>query len=196
LYSPKSGFNLNLQLNPITWVEPPRVDKRILPSLTPEQLDLLIERAGCVRDKAVISLFADTGLRLRELASIRPGDIDWEHRVIKVICKGNKEGLALFGERTERLLRQWLSEHRANGRLWDFDYWGIISMLDDLAVKTGLPCNPHTFRRTFASILAKRGVDSLHIMRLGRWSSTIMVELYTKSVRFQDSARFYTPIIS
>jgi len=39
-------------------------------------------------------------------------------------------------------------------------------MLRDLKEKIGLPCNPHTFRRTFASIFAKRGVDSLHIMRL------------------------------
>ena len=47
--------------------------------------------------------------------------------------------------------------------------------------KTGLPCNPHTFRRTSASILAKRGVDLLHIQRLGRWESMAMVERYTKS---------------
>jgi len=56
--------------------------------------------------------------------------------------------------------------------------------------------NPHTFRRTFASILAKRGVDSLHIMRLGRWESIQMVERYTRSVRFEDSLKLYSPIVS
>ncbi len=196
LYSPKSGYNLDPQRNPITWVEPPKVEKKILPSLTVEQLDLLIARAGNVRDKAIVSLFADTGLRLSELANINPGDIDWEHRVIKVTCKGNKEGLALFGVRTERLLKQWLSEYRADGRLWNLNWWGIKDMLDRLSAKTGLPCNPHTFRRTFASILAKRGVDSLHIKRLGRWESIAMVEHYTRSVRFEDSMRFYTAIVS
>ncbi len=195
LYSPKSGLNLDPQRNPITWVEPPKVDKRILPSLTSEQLDLLIGQAACVRDKAIISLFADTGLRLSELPNIKPDDIDWEHRVIKVICKGNKEGLALFGKRTERLLWQWLADHWANSRLWDFNYWGIISMLDDLSVKTGLPCNPHTFRRTLASVLAERGVDALHIKRLGRLESIAMVEHYTRSVKFEDSMKFYTTIV-
>ena len=69
-------------------------------------------------------------------------------------------------------------------------------MLCRLRDKTGLPCNPHTFRRTFASILAKRGVDSLHIMRLGRWESIEMVERYTRSVQFEDSLKFYKAPLS
>ena len=56
--------------------------------------------------------------------------------------------------------------------------------------------NPHTFRRTFASILAKRGVDSLHIMRLGRWESIAMVERYTRSVRFEDEFEVNHPALS
>jgi len=63
LYSPKSGYNLNLQANPILAVEAPKVEKMILPSLTPEQLDYLMEQADTIRDKAIISLFADSGLR-------------------------------------------------------------------------------------------------------------------------------------
>ena len=126
-----------------------------------------------------------------ELTNIYTHNIDWEHRLIKVKCKGNKEGYAPFGQRTEKLLREWLSQYRANGRLWDINRWSIIDMLSRLEAKTGLRCNPHTFRRTFTSILAKRGVDSLHIMRLGRWESMAMVERYTRSVTFQDSLRFY-----
>jgi site-specific recombinase XerD len=178
------------------FVEAPKVERRILPSLTPKQLDFLIEQAGCVRDKAIISLFADSGLRLVELTNIKPNDIDWEHRLIKVTCKGNKEGFASFGERTESLLKAWLSQYNANGRFWDTNHWGICWMLRKLAAQTGLPCNAHTFRRTFASILAKRGIDSLHIMRLGRWESLAMVERYTRSVRFEDSMRFYTAIVN
>ena len=53
--------------------------------------------------KAIISLFTDSGLRLSELANISPYNIDWDNRLIKVIGKGNKEGLAPFGTRTESL---------------------------------------------------------------------------------------------
>jgi integrase/recombinase XerD len=196
LYSPKSGLGLNPPNNPILIVESPKVEKTILPSLTPEQLDYLIEQAECVRDKAIVSLFADSGLRLSELANIIPLNINWGSRLIKVRCKGNKEGLAPFGERTEKLLKEWLSQYHTDDRLWDINHWGISIMLRRLSARTGLPCNPHTFRRTFASILAKRGVDSLHIKRLGRWESVAMVERYTRSVRFEDSLKLYSAIVS
>jgi integrase/recombinase XerC len=195
LYSKKSDLGLNPQDNPILLVDPPKVERRILPSLNKEQLEYLVEQAECVRDKAIISLFADSGLRLSELAFINPTEIDWNSRLIKVKVKGNKEGLAAFGERTKSLLKQWLAQYHPNGTLWDIDDDGIRTMLVRLKEKTGLPCNPHTFRRTFASILAKRGVDSLHIMRLGRWESIAMVEIYTRSVQFEDSLKLYSPVV-
>lgn len=34
LYSPRSGFNLESQTNPMTWVDAPKVPRRILPSLS------------------------------------------------------------------------------------------------------------------------------------------------------------------
>jgi site-specific recombinase XerD len=158
-------------------------------------LDYLIDQAESVRDKAIISLFADSGLRLSELAYIKRANIDWNTHLIKVKVKGNKEGLAPFGSRTESLLNEWLSQYKPDDMLWDLNDRGIQTMLGRLKVKTGLPCNAHTFRRTFASILAKRGVDSLHIMRLGRWESIQMVERYTRSVKFDDSVKLYSAIV-
>ncbi|MCJ7605564.1 MAG: tyrosine-type recombinase/integrase, partial [Dehalococcoidales bacterium] len=157
LYSARSGYGLIPHDNPMDGVDAPKVPKRILPSLTRGQVDTLIDEASCVRDKAIISLFADSGLRLSELANINPKDIDWDNRLIKVVCKGNKEGLAPFVERTEKYLKEWLGQYHANGHLWDIRPWGIIRMLQVLRERTGLPCNPHTFRRTFACLLAKRG---------------------------------------
>jgi integrase len=40
---------------------------------------------------------------------------------------------------------------------------------------TGLPSNPHTFRRTFACLLRKAGVDTMTIKDLCRWESLEMV---------------------
>lgn len=60
-----------------------------------------------------------------------------------------------------------------------------------LQAKTGLPCNLHTFRRTFASNLHRARLDVEHIMRLGGWESLDMVVRYTRSVRFEESLRLY-----
>ena len=157
---------------------------------------LLIEQAHCIRDKAIIALFTDSGLRLSELTNIKAQDIDWGNYTIKVMGKGKKEACAPFGEISAGYLKKWLNQYKPDGNIWGIKGWGIIEMLNELRRGTGLPCNPHTFRRTFASILAKRGVDSLHIMRLGRWESIEMVERYTRSVQFEDSLKFYKAPLS
>ncbi len=146
----------------------------------------------------MIALFTESGLRLSELLSIRCEDIDWASHTIKVLGKGNKEAYAPFGELTAQYLKEWLAQYqpKAGQPIWDIGFWGIKSMLDDLKQETGLPCNPHTFRRTFACLLRKAGVDSLTIKDLGRWESLEMVQRYTRSVSFQDSLKFYKAPLS
>jgi len=196
LYSSRSGFNYKAESNPITLIDPPNKPKRIMPSLTREQVDDLIKMAKCYRDKAIISLFVESGLRLSELVSIKVKDINWGNHTIRVIGKGNKEGYAPFGSLTEYYLTLWLKELKPKSQIWDIGFWGIKAMLDDLKSITGLPCNPHTFRRTFACLLRKAGVDTMTIKDLGRWESLEMVQRYTRSVTFQDSLKFYKAPLS
>ena len=96
LYSRKSGYDLNPQNNPILDVDSPKVGKRILPSLTMEQVDILIQTAGNIRDKCIVSLLADSSMRLSELAGIQSTDINWESQTITIIGKGNKQRKAPF----------------------------------------------------------------------------------------------------
>jgi len=197
LYSPKSGLDLRPEDNPITRVEAPRVPKRIMPSLNVQDMTSLVESASTIRDKAIISLFSDTGLRLAELSHIKIDNIDFNNRIIKVKIKGGREAYATFGARTKSLLEQYLAERKNNnGYLWDCNENAIVWMLRKLERQTGIKCNAHAFRRGFASELARRGVDILHIQRLGRWQSLSMVQRYTESVQFQDALKFYEPIVS
>ncbi len=193
LYSPKSGFDCSDKANPITLVESPKRPKLMLPSLSKEQVTILIKQAHCTRDKAIIALFTESGLRLSELLHIKLADIDWKSKTIRVLGKGNKEGYAPFGLLTEQHLRLWLNEYKPqlNEPIWNIGFWGIKSMLEQLSLETGLQCNPHTFRRTFACLLRKAGIDTMTIKDLGRWESLEMVQRYTRSVTFQDSMKFY-----
>jgi len=196
LYCPKSGFDIKSKENPIIWVEAPKVPKLILPSLTREEIELIIGKANLVRDKAIITLFTESGLRLTELANVRIEDMDWQSRIIKVLGKGGKEAYAPFGELSEKYLKKWLAQYKPDGNIWGMNKWGITSMLRRLEKETGLPCNPHTFRRTFACLLRKAGVDTMTIKDLGRWESLEMVQRYTRSVSFKDSMKFYKPPLS
>ena len=182
--------------NPMKGMTAPILGKPILPSLTREEVQTLLDKIDNIRDKAIISLFVESGLRLAELTRIQLNDIDWDDRVILVTCKGQKQDFAVFGEMTEEYLTNWLKQHSPNGNIWGIDYWGISTMLRRLEERTGLPCNPHTFRRTFACLLRKAGVDTMTIKDLGRWESLEMVQRYTRSVTFHDSLKLYKAPLS
>ena len=162
--------------NPITRVDPPKMKRVILPSLTAEQVQCLIDEAETVRDKAIISLFADSGVRLTELLSIKETHIDWVTNTVIIWGKGGKQRKAPFTKRTTQLLQEWIRVSRVSesvyiGNMWGLQRRGVQIMLWRLEKKTGLVCNPHTFRRTFASNLHRQGLDVEHIMRLGGWES-------------------------
>ena len=129
-----------------------------------------------VRDKAIISLFADSWIRLNELLSIKEEHIDWDNRVVVIWGKGGKQRKAPFTGRTAKLLIEYLrvssvnivSKNVCSSNIWGLKKRGIQIMLYRLEKETGLPCNPHTFRRTFASNLHRAGLDVEHCSPLAR----------------------------
>lgn len=182
--------------NPMKHMSAPRLGKLILPSLDREQVIILLKSTPSVRNKAIIALFTESGLRLAELTHIEPDDINWERRVVQTIGKGKKEAYAPFGELTEKYIMAWLAQYTPNGNIWGLNEWGITSMLRRLGESTGIKCNPHVFRRTFACLLRKAGIDIMTIKDLGRWESLEMVQRYTRSVDFNDSLKFYQAPLS
>jgi site-specific recombinase XerD len=175
--------------NPIMNVDPPKVHRRILPSLSNVELTRLLSQANNPTHTAIISLLADSGMRLSEVTNVKVGDIDWATNTISIWGKGSKQRKAPFTESTGRLLKD--VPYSTAKNMWNMTRRGIQSMLKDYHEKLGLPCNAHTFRRTFASNLHRKGVDVEHIMRLGGWETLEMVVRYTKSVKFEDSLRVY-----
>jgi len=185
-----------LKDNPLRRVDPPKPGKPILPSLTIEQVSYLIEYVASLRDKAIISLFADSGMRLNELTNVTTSDIDWDSQTITIWGKGKKQRRAPFTERTARLLRQLISQNGTGENIWHMKRKSIQDMLFRLAKETGLSCNPHAFRRGFACDLHRKGLSTLDIMHLGGWSDLSMVLRYTRSITFDDCLEHYREIES
>jgi site-specific recombinase XerD len=181
---------------PMKHMRAPKLGKLILPSLTRTQVLALIQSTDSLRNKAIIALATESGLRLTELVNIHPQDIDWQRHTIRVLGKGKKEAYAPFGALSQQYLSAWLAQHSPNGNIWTMNKWGVTTMLRRLEATTGLPCNPHTFRRTFVCLLRKAGVDTMTIKDLGRWESLEMVQRYTRSVTFEDSMKHYKAPLS
>ena len=73
---------------------------------------------------------------------------------------------------------------------------GFKTMLQRLGKRTGIKCNPHSFRRGFATELRRKGLSELDIAELGRWSSTAMVKRYSRAYTFDDAAERYQAIVT
>jgi site-specific recombinase XerD len=182
--------NEMMKENPIMNVDPPKVHRRILPSLSNIELQRLLSQTNNPKHKAIIALLADSGMRLSEVTNVKVGDIDWATNTISIWGKGSKQRKAPFTDSTGQLLRLYI-QYPNSKNIWNMTRRGIQSMLKDYQEKSGLPCNAHMFRRTFASNLHRKGVDVEHIMRLGGWETLDMVVRYTKSVKFEDSMKVY-----
>ena len=55
------------------------------------QQEELIGAAENLREKSMVSLLADSGIRLSELCGVKREDINWDSRTVTVIGKGNKQ---------------------------------------------------------------------------------------------------------
>ncbi len=71
------------------------------------------EALQVLRDRALLYVLADTGLRVSEACGLTRGHLDWTEARARVLGKGNREAIVRFSERSLRYLRAYL-EARAD----------------------------------------------------------------------------------
>ena len=173
--------------NPIEKVLPPRRQKRLLPAISKDQLDILVSHALTDRDRTTLNLLWYSGMRLSEAANVKAGDFNWEEGTVIVLGKGNRYRKALAGN---GVVKSWFSEHDSLGMTPN----GIQTMLQRLGKETGIKCNPHSFRRGFAVHQVKSGLSNKVIQALGGWESPDMVSHYAASLTFDDALQLYKQV--
>jgi site-specific recombinase XerD len=170
--------------NPITFVETPKRQKKLLPAITREQLEVLINHCHCERDKALISFLWHSGTRLSEATNVKAKEFDWQEGTIVVLGKGNRYRKCLAGN---GVVREWFAKYDSFG----LDTSGIQMMLKRLGKEAGIHCNPHSFRRGFVVHQVKCGLSIRVVQALGGWGQISMVERYTKSLAFNDALKLW-----
>ena len=99
-------------VNPTLALERPRVERRLIRPFTTEQLAAtLVQIRGNalgLRDRALLLLLADTGLRISEALGLKIGELDLAGNTAIVMGKGRKERRACWGETARRALLAWL----------------------------------------------------------------------------------------
>lgn len=146
----------------------------------------------CIRDIAVIELLFATGMRISELCSLKPADIDFENKSILIYGKGAKERIVQIGNPevlSALLLYQtafqadikicgYFFVNRLGKKLSDQSVRFMINRYARLAsIEQHL--TPHMFRHSFATLLLEQDVDIRYIQRILGHSSISTTEIYT-----------------
>ena len=175
--------------NVIDKVSPPKTQKRLLPAVSKEQLEILVSRCHCLRDKAFISFLWYSGTRLSEAVNVKATDFDWEEGTVIVLGKGNRYRKALAGN---GIVQQWFTSHDS----FELNKGGAQTMLKRLKAETGIQCNAHSYRRGFCVHQVKSGLSTRVVQSLGGWEQLSMVEHYSKSLTFDDALQLYKQVTS
>ncbi|HEX78818.1 MAG TPA: tyrosine-type recombinase/integrase [Dehalococcoidia bacterium] len=151
-----------LPTNPIEKVLPPRRQKKLLPAISKEKLEILCQHTLFERDEVILNLLWYSGMRLSEVASVKSKNFNWDEGTVMILGKGNRYRKALAGN---SIVKDWFFNHDTLEITAD----GISTMLKRLGKATGIHCNPHSFRRGFCVHQVKSGLSNKVIQALGGW---------------------------
>lgn len=150
-----------------------RENRKKLPGdiLTQAEVKKMIEAADHPRNKVIIAVLYEGGLRIGELASLRIKNVEFDEygAVLKVSGKTGERMVRVVGSAS--LISQWLQMHprrddkeaplwvnlSSNYKKEGITYQGIRQNLKRIAEKAGVEKNitPHIFRHSRATHLAK-----------------------------------------
>ncbi|PVV83505.1 integrase [Dehalogenimonas alkenigignens] len=160
-----------------------------------------------LRNRAIILLLLDTGLRLSELAGIQLTDIDLQHETIRVMGKGAKERIVRMGREAQKALYKYLLQRRDDRLcLWVTEERNLLNkgsiqtiikrLCRDAGVRGPRP-GPHTFRHTFATRSLMNGAGEFEVQSLLGHSTLVMTRRYASSLNSEhavEAHRKFSPV--
>ena len=156
-----------------------------------------MRRSTAKRDRAILLILLDTGLRASELCSLKIGDVDTAMGKVEVKhgvpggAKGGKGRTVFLGKVTRRAVWRYLADREDRkdlnaplilgkfGRPMNRD--GLRQLIDGLGERANIKkCYPHRFRHTFAITYLRSGGDVFTLQALLGHGSLDMVQHYAR----------------
>jgi integrase/recombinase XerD len=187
--------------NPADQLRAPRSWKALPRHLSVAEVDRLLEQPDVstprgLRDRALIELLYATGLRVSELVSLRPADVNLDASFLTCTGKGDKQRVVPMGDEAAAWVRRYLREGRpvlmgrrnsarlfVNARgggpgLTRVGFWKILKGYGRGAGVTAT-LSPHMLRHSFATHLLERGADLRAIQMMLGHADLSTTQIYT-----------------
>ena len=198
-----------VQENPVAGLRGPKC-RRVLPSFVKEEsMNVLIDDisfgngyAAC-RDKMILQLFYETGVRLSELVGLDISSVDMQACTVKVLGKRNRERIIPFAAGLKAALEKYLREREAFAKkpcdalflsakgervTQSFVYRMVRNRL--VAVTSVKKKSPHVLRHSFATAMLNNNAEIGAVKELLGHRRLATTEIYTH-LGFEDLKSFY-----
>jgi len=156
-----------------------------------------------VRDKLMLEMFYETGVRRAELVGIQDADVDLVSMLLKVTGKRNKQRLIPFADRLKEMILYYINvrEREVDSDCVSFfvrkDGRPVTSAIVYYAVKKKLSYiptltkqSPHVLRHSFATSMLNNGAGMSAVSKLLGHSSLASTSVYTH-VTFEELKKVY-----
>ena len=188
------GIELNLNL------KRPRIDKKLPIYFSVDELFHLLDSIKNealptrypLRDKTIFELLYATGVRCSELVNICIKDIDMTAKTIRILGKGKKERIVLFGFKARDKIMEYYAKERPEIQnqqeplFLNYRYEKLTSRSVQRIIKmfrAFLPVErqltPHKLRHSFAAHLLNQGADLRAVQELLGHKTLATTEKYT-----------------
>lgn len=199
-----------VSINPMEKVVAPK-KKRSLPYYVREsEMDRLLELAAedksfsGVRDRLILMMFYETGIRRAELLGMTDASVDLSAKQVKVTGKRNKQRIIPFGEELEKEIQDYVAVRNETLDQKMFPTFFVTEkgsamnesqvtkvVRENLSkVTTIKKRSPHVLRHSFATAMLNNHADLTSIQKLLGHESVATTEIYTH-VSFEELKNEY-----
>lgn len=191
-----------IQKNPMQRINSIKCEKEIKKPFSDVEIDAI--RCACKtrKQRAIVELLLTSGVRVAELSGLNMTDINFDDLSVFVRNgKGAKDRVTYITQVSAKYVKDYLDSRTddcealiVNQSKKRIDAGGVRFILRELGKISGVSnIHPHRFRRTFATGLAKRGMEIQEIQKLLGHSNiaTTMTYVYTDDAKVNASYRKY-----
>jgi integrase/recombinase XerC len=187
--------------NPVVSIKTPKQEKKLPKFLEYEEVVRLLNTPPSntwlgSRDRAILEVLYNTGMRVSELVSLNMDDVDFLSEVIHVRGKGKKERICPIGSSALQAIQSYIefrNRRMANDSNFDsrvlfankhgqrLSTRSVRRKMDKYLIESGLDpsISPHTLRHSFATHMLNNGADLRSVQELLGHQSLSTTQVYT-----------------